>query len=229
MFSEKDINDTYNSKVKLPESYFRKYEKLPPCPFEVFKHTWSGKDFPRNWCALDFTEWIEKYNISEIENLAYTCNTDPEFEYLSKKNIKNKYLLEYPPYDLHTIGSHFTEAFDFFLFNQTLEHLYNPFDSIKQIRKTMKKGGYVFTSVPTLNIPHMVPSHFNGFTPMGLAMLFKSSEFEVLEIGQWGNHNYICQLWGTHQWPDYDRLQNNGIVPNEEKNVCQTWILARAI
>jgi 2-polyprenyl-3-methyl-5-hydroxy-6-metoxy-1,4-benzoquinol methylase len=50
--------------------------------------------------------------------------------------------------------------FDFFIFSQTLEHLYNPFEAVKQIYEIVKPGGYVFTSVPTLNIPHMI--HING-------------------------------------------------------------------
>jgi hypothetical protein len=85
----------------------------------------------------------------------------------------------------------------------------------------------VFTSVPTLNIPHSTPIHFGGFNPMGLAMLFISNGFEILEIGQWGNYDYIQKLWKTHIWPSAVELMKNGIVSNEEKNVCQCWILAR--
>jgi len=110
-----------------------------------------------------------------------------------------------------------------------LEHLYNPFEAVKSIFNVVKPGGYVFTSVPTLNIPHLMPSHFSGFTPMGLAMLFKTANFEIIEIGQWGNLNYIQKLWSTHSWPGYDELQNNNYVSNEERNACQCWILAKKI
>ena len=73
----------------------------------------------------------------------------------------------------------------------------------------------------------MTPIHFNGFTPMGLAMLFKTANFEIIENGQWGNLNYICKLWGTHNWPGYNMLNTNNIVTNEEQNVCQCWILVK--
>jgi hypothetical protein len=43
--------------------------------------------------------------------------------------------------------------------------------------------------------------------------------FEIIEIGQWGNYDYIQKLWSTHEWPGYDILNNN-IVTNEERNVC---------
>ena len=64
----------------------------------------------------------------------------------------------------------------------------------------------------------MTPIHFNGFTPMGLVMLFKTANFE-----------YIQNLWHKHNWPGYDQLQKNNIITNEERNVCQCWILARKI
>ena len=38
----------------------------------------------------------------------------------NEKGEENKYLLEYPKYDLHSLT--FDETFDFFLFNQTIEH-----------------------------------------------------------------------------------------------------------
>jgi hypothetical protein len=156
--------------------------------------------------------------------MAYTCESDPELEFVKSTT---QTLIKYPEYDLHNISNFFNEEFDFFIFNQTLEHLYDPFESVKSIYKTIKKDGYVFTSAPTLNIQHMEPFHFNGFTPMGLAMLFKCAGFEILEIGQWGNHEYIQKIFGNQAWFGYDNLHKNGIVVNEEKNVCQCWILAK--
>jgi SAM-dependent methyltransferase len=135
--------------------------------------------------------------------------------------------MPYPKFDLHTISNYYQNEFDFFIFNQTLEHLYNPFEAVKQIYEIVKPGGYVFTSVPTINIPHMTPFHFNGFTSMGLAMLFKTANFEIIEIGQWGNYNYIKKLWESHNWIGYNTLNVNNKIVNEERNACQCWILAK--
>jgi SAM-dependent methyltransferase len=225
MFSIEEIYKLYNDKVKLPDYYFNKHKIVPNCPVKCWNYSWSNHDFPRVWCILDFIEWINKYNIN-INHLGYTSDGDPELEFI---NPLKKTLVSYPPYDLHNISNNFNNEFDFFLFNQTIEHLYNPFNAIKEIYKIIKPGGYVFTSVPTLNIPHMTPIHFNGYTPMGLAMLFKTANFEIIEIGQWGNFDYISKLWNKHEWPGYDKLNVNNIVTNEERNVCQCWILARKI
>jgi SAM-dependent methyltransferase len=223
-YTEEKLHEIYNTKVKLPPEYFKKYEVLPPCPVRGFNYSWHNKDYPRNLSILDFKEWVNKHNINCIEHLALTYRTDPELEFL--KEVKSYTELPYPPNDLHLLDH--KERYDFFMFNQTLEHLYNPFLAVKNIYNSLKPGGYVFTSVPTINIPHNTPIHYNGFNPMGLAMLFIDADFEVLEIGQWGNYDYIQQLFKTHFWPGHEKLQNpSGRILNEERNVCQCWILAR--
>ena len=223
-FTEQELQRLYWDKVHLPDSYFKEYENVPPCPLRSWGYSWKDNDYPRVGCTLDFRSWIHTHNLSTPAVLGYTCETDPELEFLQPAE---KILVDYPKYDLHTIGTSFPQTFDFFLFNQTLEHLYNPFMAVKNIYDCMKPGGTVFTSVPTINIPHLTPIHFGGFTPMGLATLFMSAGFEVIEIGQWGNLEYIQRLWSTHQWPGYNTLQKNNRITNERDNCCQTWILVR--
>ena len=121
LFSANDIGALYNTKVKLPDSYFKKYEFVPDCPVKAWNYSWANNDFPRVWTILDFKEWINKHNIKP-ESLAYTCSSDLELEFITSTK---KTLLEYPPNDLHLLSD--KEQYDFFLFNQTIEHLYNPF------------------------------------------------------------------------------------------------------
>lgn len=220
-----ELYEIYNTKVKLPETYFTKYLNVPPCPVKAWNYNWGHHDFPRVWCILDFIEWTKKHNIN-VEHLGCTCDSDPELEFI---NPTKKTIISYPEYDLHSISKSFKNEFDFFVFNQTIEHLYNPFEAMKQIYEVVKPGGYVFTSVPTINIPHSTPIHFNGFNPMGLATLFKVSNFEIIEIGQWGNFDYITKSWQHHSWPGYDMLHKNNVITNEERNVCQCWILAKKL
>lgn len=225
-FSNADIQQLYE-KVRLPDSYFAKQNPVPNCPVKRWNYDWKNNDFPRVWTILDFEEWVTKYNLKHVDKLAITDDTDPELDLIQ---ASSRFLLKQPPYDLHKIHFTFQDQFDFFIFNQTLEHLYNPQAAVQSIAKTLKSGGYVFTSVPTLNIPHMTPYHFGGFTPMGLAVLFQGAGFEVLEIGQWGSYKYIEYLWRTQSWPGYSTLKDwNNCVPNERDNVCQCWILARKL
>ena len=54
MFSEDEMLKLYINKVKLPDSYFKKYETLPNCPVKKYNYNWGNYDFPRTWCILDF-------------------------------------------------------------------------------------------------------------------------------------------------------------------------------
>ena len=221
LFEHQELDTLYLT-IKKSNDYFTKYNKVPSVPGDIIN--WETMDCPRVFCILDFIEWIDKHNIKNINYLGYTSNDDPELQFLK---YTEKTLLEYPQYDLHTISTTCSKLFDFFLFSQTLEHLYNPQLAMINLYKIMAPGGYVFTSVPTINIPHMTPIHFGGYNPMGLATLFISAGFEIVEIGQWGNLDYIQNLFTYHTWAGFKQIERDGIVINEERNVCQCWVLAR--
>ena len=219
MLSEEDINKIY-AIVKLPESYFKKHENM-----SVDTHL-QHCDYPRLVSLYDFKEWLDKYELNTFNSIGTTYKSDPEFKYFNENNVVE---LKYPEYDLHTHYEEFENSFNLFIFCQTLEHVYNPLKCLKNIYTYVKSGGYVFTNVPTLNIPHLTPFHYGGFTPMGLAVLFVQAGFEIVETGQWGNIEYITKLFSSHCWPTVNDLNKNTSITNEEKNVCQCWILARKI
>lgn len=220
IYTEDEIKEIYK-RVKPKEEYFKKYEKLPPCPIQ---RQWNKNfDYPRARCILDFRDWIEKHQIKP-KHLGATYN-DFELRFIHPEKTT---MLPFPPHDLHKLTETCKEKFDFFLFSQTLEHLYNPHLAVQQICSVVETGGYIFTSVPTINIPHSTPIHFSGIYPIGLALMFMSNDCEVVEMGQWGNFDYIRKMFRTHGWPSYDDLKDKeGKVPNEEKNVCQCWILVQ--
>jgi SAM-dependent methyltransferase len=168
---------------------------------------------------------MKKHNIGHFDKVLSTCENDPELEHISYNSIR------YAPYysghnDLHTFDLD-EKDFDFILFNQTIEHLYNPFLSMSKLYEHLKPGGYLFTSVPTINIPHMIPFHFNGYTPMGLCALMKTTGFNIVELGFWGNVDYIRYIFEKNNWPDYRELTRDGILKNEKDKEAQCWILVR--
>lgn len=217
ILEENDIHEMYK-KVKLPISYFESYNSI-----NNIKDEYKNYDFPRADSLIDFQNWVNKYKLDNLNIIGTTCITDPELKYLNRDSIID---LSYPNYDLHKYYEEFENMFDIFVFCQTLEHLYNPLLGLQNIYKYVKKGGYVFTSVPTLNIPHLTPFHYGGFTPMGLGVLFVQAGFEIVEMGQWGNLEYITKLFTTFSWPSYQTLTT---IENKEDYVCQCWILARKI
>lgn len=223
-YNEEELVKLYNEKIKKSNEYFNKYSNINLKSHSNNKSikNWINMDLPRIFAILDLQEWIDKYELKNIKSLGYTSNIDPEILFFDSEE---KTKMEYPEYDLHISYKEFENKFDFFMFNQTLEHLYNPLLSLKNIYRYIKQGGYVFTSVPNINIPHSTPIHYGGINPMGLGVLFISAGFEIVETGQWGNFNYLEKLFRTHSWPSL----NNCPTYNEEKNVAQCWILAKKL
>ena len=107
-----------------------------------------------------------------------------------------------------------------------LEHLYNPVLCVQNVYNQLVKGAYFYCNVPTLNLIHGYPENFiTGFTPVGLGCLLKQAGFEILEIGQWGNLEYIESVFFKNNWP----FLSNSPIPTHNifERPCQCWILAR--
>jgi SAM-dependent methyltransferase len=226
LLSNEDIHQLYEKHVNKPDEYYRKandeYHKLS----DSEKAEWHSKDFPRLASTFDFKEWVEKYNLKHVGKLLSTCSTDVELNYITYDDIT---VCDYTidnKYDLHTLDLD-DKDYDFIIFNQTLEHLYNPFVSMKNLYDHLKDGGYLYTTVPTINIPHQVPFHFWGMTPTGLCALATSVDFNVLECGYWGNLSYINHIFSHFGWPNTSDVMIDDTIENVEQCQSQTWVLLK--
>ena len=223
-FSEEEVKNIYDTKIKKDGSYLNR--KLIKCPVRSWRYKWNGHDAPRNFCIMDFLIWIEKYNLKNVDILNTTDGKDPELEFIKPGKINT---FPYSYYsgggnDLHKF--HNQEKCDFFIINQTIEHLYNPFQCVKNIYNNLKEGGFVFASVPTITCPHDTPFHYTNWTPSGFAMLFMVCGFEIKEVGFWGNYQYISKAFsGNPCFPDI-KMCGSG---NQEKNAAGTWLLAKKV
>jgi hypothetical protein len=219
-----DIIKLNNDHVSINNNseYLNRYNPLPLEKNINWK--WEGKDFPRVIAVLEFQRLAEKYKLSSENLLSFNCYKDPEVETLPTNKITNfNYAENTIDYDLHTLNIP-KDAYDFVILNQTFEHLYNPFLCLDNISRYLKPGAYFYANVPTVNIQHSLPhNYYTGYTPIGLACLFASCEFEIIEIGQWGNVDYISKIFNTHKWPDYREVD----IKNDFRNPAQCWILAK--
>jgi hypothetical protein len=99
---------------------------------------------------------------------------------------------------------------------------------MKNLYSILKPGGFLYTAVPILSIPHDTPFHFSGFTPMGLAVLCKLAGFDIKEVGYWGNKKYLELMYKDVYWPDiFEMMDQNKIVKNDPEVPVQTWILVQ--
>jgi SAM-dependent methyltransferase len=155
-------------------------------------------EFPRLLEILEFERLIREHRITtrRVLMLSGGPQGDPELQYLPHESVDFcDFDTEPERCDLHRLALD-DEAYDFALFSQTLEHLYDPVLALQNVRRVLEPGGHVWTSVPTVSFQHQLPHHFaTGFTPIGLASLFAHTGFEILAIGQWGNAKYVSQLF----------------------------------
>ena len=225
ILTKDDISHIYNKHVVAnnnPE-YLNRYI---PLPMERKNRWWEGGDFPRIIAILEFERLVQKYTIEPEKLLILNgYGNEPEVQY-----VEAGYTLEidYNPStgenDLHTLDLP-EKDFDLVLLGQTLEHLYNPVLALERLFMHVSPGGYLFASVPVINIPHTTPfCHYTGFTPTGLGAVCKVAGFDIIHIGQWGNVEYINLLFSNRWWPDYHLL---GDKPNDFETPCSTWILAQ--
>jgi SAM-dependent methyltransferase len=222
----RDITFIYERFVKPYHNKLGMYED-----FESFLYLndkewkWEDKDFPRIISLLDFRRLVQTYGIESKKAASFNGPGDPEWEYFSHEvALDYKYNKETGANDLHSWNPE-EHSFDFVMANQTLEHVYDPILCLQNVYRHMAKDGLLYLNVPVLNIQHETPiHHYMGYTPTGLGCVCYSAGFEPVEIGFWGNKEYIDFLF-AEGWVDYRRMSMP--LVNDPKFATIAWILAK--
>ena len=84
--------------------------------------------------------------------------------------------------DLNAVGPDtplFSQAVDYVVSLQTIEHLFNPRAFLTAIHSTLKNRGVLVLSAPTVQTTDMNPYHLQDFTPGALSELVRSAGFEI--------------------------------------------------
>lgn len=245
-----DVDRIYNHFVKPNDGkiYLNRFYPLPMEKNDK-KWKWEGKGFPRVVSLLEFELYVKQFNIKPDKLLTFNAGNDPELEYLDYKEVVNiEYNESTGENDLHNLNADIRNI-DFVLLSQTLEHLYNPILALKNIYNLLSEGGYIYASVPVVNMQHSTPyHHYMGFTPVGLGCLFEEAGYKIIKIGQWGNQKYINYIFNLGVWADYKNL-SKGIkskidlkmflkmpetlfqdgIQNQFQHPVDAWILAQKI
>ncbi len=72
-------------------------------------------------------------------------------------------------------------VFDGVVTQAVLEHLPDPGSAVREIRRVLKDGGYIYAEVPFLQGYHADPDDYQRFTASGIRWLFK--DFDSIDIG----------------------------------------------
>ena len=73
------------------------------------------------------------------------------------------------------------EYFDLLIARAVLEHVKNPMAAVAEMRRVLKKDGYIYAEIPFLQPYHGAPGDFQRYTLDGIDSLFK--DFEKIESG----------------------------------------------
>lgn len=77
-------------------------------------------------------------------------------------------------------------VFDTVLCTQTLEHLTEPHQAVREIGRVLRPGGYAIITAPLSERPHERPYDFFRFTAYGLEYLARSAGLEVVQMHAMG-------------------------------------------
>ena len=86
--------------------------------------------------------------------------------------------------DLFYNGNEFPcedSEFDSVITSQVLEHVFNPKEFLKEIRRVLKNNGTLLLTVPFLWEEHEQPFDYGRYSSFGIAHLIKESGFEIIE------------------------------------------------
>ncbi|OGV57778.1 MAG: hypothetical protein A2X45_19770 [Lentisphaerae bacterium GWF2_50_93] len=103
-----------------------------------------------------------------------------------------------------------------------LEHVPDPFAITNEIKRVLKKGGFVVATVPFMQVLHENPKDYFRFTPDGIRRLFDGLDEKKLEIasGPTGSLIWILKEYGALLCP----FSNNRLIYASVRELLG-WIL----
>lgn len=120
-------------------------------------------------------------NVLEIGALCSPYKKYMKFQKYFVLDINNE-LADYNM-DIHETNLE-SNKFDTIIATQVLEHLYNPFKAVEEIRRILKPNGYFIASTVFIYPYHGEPNDYFRFTKFGLKKIFeKFNKVKIINLG----------------------------------------------
>lgn len=119
--------------------------------------------------------------------------------------------------------------FDLIIADQVLQHLDQPFDGVKNVRKMMKRGSYFYLSAPFFIPFHAAPQDNSRWSARGLKNMLTECGFDASAIrtGQWGNRAAALRNLEDDWPPAYIEGQDD--LTNDPEFPIMAWALVQKI
>lgn len=196
---------------------------------EQGKQFYAKTDAPRVFSSLFLQQYVNRYHIKSEKLLTWCGVHDVERHIFSYKQWDDiNYDSETGKNDVQNFDLK-DKDYDLIWLTQILEHIVDVRQSIENIYKHLKPGGYFYANWPVLNLRHAEPSHFyTGITVTCILYCCALAGFNLLECGTWGNLDYITKMfknqnpsWQT--WPTISEVEHG----NDDHCPCIGWVLVQ--
>ncbi len=127
--------------------------------------------------------------------------------------------------DIHNIPFA-KESLDGIICIAVLEHVWNPFKVVEEIKRTLKKGGGIYIEIPFLQPYHPgtgTNMDYQRFTEQGFLKLF--SEFKVIDFGVSGGPGVALSHFLPHYLSELLNFWHGHEAPREIIYIITGWIL----
>jgi len=86
-------------------------------------------------------------------------------------------------------------SFDVVMCTEVLEHIINPNDTLRELDRVLKKGGYMIITAPFCSLTHFAPYHYaTGFSRFFYEEFCKNNGYDIIELSPNGNYfHYLAQ------------------------------------
>ncbi len=116
------------------------------------------------------------------------------------------------------------ESFDTVICTQVLEHTKNPWLAAQQMHRILKPGGICVTTAPFFCPYHKDPGDYFRYTKDGLAEIFSSNGFKILENDGYGKMFSVLAAFVRFL---YCNPYGGKVSPFREKVLAKIYRLAR--